>query len=87
MKNLPDLKNLCGSHGSAIYDARAKIESYIAHRIEREDQIKQAIGEGAKTPTEIARKVYVGLDENLFKLAEKSVEAHLEKLEAEQFEI
>lgn len=83
MKNLPNLKNLCGSHGSAIYDAKAKIESYIAHRIERENQIKQAINEGAKTASEIVEKVYVGLNEKLFKLAEKSVEAHLEKLETE----
>lgn len=87
MKNLPNLKNLCGSHGSAIYDAKTKIESYIEHRIERENQIKQAMNEGAKTPTEIVEKVYIGLDEKLFKLAEKSVEAHLEKLKAEQFKI
>lgn len=83
MKNLPNLKNLCGSHGSAIYDAKAKIESYIAHRLERENQIKQAINEGAQTPQEIVRKVYVGLDEKLLKLAEKSVEAHLEKINAD----
>lgn len=83
MKNLPDLKNLCGSHGSAIYDAQAKIESYIAHRLERENQIKRAITEGAKTASEIVEKVYAGLDEKLFKLAEKSVEAHLEKINAE----
>jgi len=86
MKNLPNLKNLCGSHGSAIYDAKTKIESYIAHRLERENQIKQAIESGAETPAEIARKVYVELDEKLFKLAEKSVEAHLEKIEAEKAE-
>lgn len=85
MKNLPKLKNLCGSHGSAIYDAKTKIESYIAHRTMRENQIKQALREGAKTPTEIVEKVYAGLDEKLFKLAEKSVEAHLEKLMSERF--
>lgn len=83
MKNLPDLKNLCGSHGSAIYDAKAKIEEYIAHRLEREKQIIEAIESGAKTPQEIVQKVYVGLDEKLVRLAEKSVEAHFEKLKAE----
>jgi endoribonuclease LACTB2 len=83
MKNLPNLKHLCGSHGAAVFDAKAKIENYIAHRLEREKQIIQAIQAGAKTPPEIVRKVYIGLDEKLIKLAEKSVEAHLEKLKAE----
>ena len=83
MKNLPNLKHLCGSHGSAVFDAPAKIESYIAHRTEREKQILRAIEAGAKTPREIVAKVYTGLDGKLVKLAEKSVEAHLEKLRKE----
>ena len=83
MKNLPNLKHLCGSHGSAVFDAKAKIEGYIAHRLERENQILKAIESGAKTPREIVGKVYIGLDEKLIRLAEKSVEAHLEKLSAE----
>ncbi len=83
MRDLPNLKHLCGSHGSAIFDAKAKIESYIAHRLEREQQILKAIGTGAKTPEEIRKIVYQNLDERLFRLAEKSVEAHLEKLAAE----
>jgi endoribonuclease LACTB2 len=80
MKNLPDLRFLCGSHGAAIYDAKAKIEEYILHRLERENRILEAFQTGAKTPSEIVEKVYVGLDEKLLKLAEKSVSAHLEKL-------
>ena len=83
MKNLPNLKHLCGSHGAAVFDAKAKIESYIAHRLEREKQILKAIETGAKTPEEIRKIVYQNLDERLFRLAEKSVEAHLEKLTAE----
>lgn len=83
MKNLPNLRFLCGSHGSAIFNGKAKIEEYISHRLEREKQIVGAIESGAKTPSEIVAKVYVGLDEKLVRLAEKSVEAHLEKLQAE----
>lgn len=80
MKSLPQLRFLCGSHGSAIFNGKEKIEEYIAHRLEREKQIVSALESGAKTPREIVEKVYVGLDEKLVRLAEKSVEAHLEKL-------
>ncbi len=84
LKNLPNLKFLCGSHGSAIFDARAKIENYIAHRLEREKQILQAIESGAQTIGEIVAAVYADLQPELVRLAEKSVAAHLEKLREEQ---
>lgn len=83
MKNLPNLKHLCGSHGAAVFDAEAKIESYIRHRLEREKQILHAVESGAKTSQEIVEKVYANLDEKLIELAKKSVEAHLEKLRTE----
>ncbi len=80
MKNLPNLRFLCGSHGAAMVDAKSKIESYIAHRLERERQILEASENGAKTPREIVEKVYQNVAPELWNLAEKSVEAHLEKL-------
>jgi endoribonuclease LACTB2 len=84
MKNLPGLRFLCGSHGAAIFDARGKIESFIRHRLEREQKILEAIETGAKTPREIVRRVYRDVSEDLWDLAEKSVEAHLEKIRAEK---
>ena len=83
MKNLPNLRFLCGSHGAAVYDAKGKIEEYIAHRTEREKMILEAFQNGAKTPREIIGKVYISLPPELLELAEKSVEAHLEKLKDE----
>ena len=80
LRNLPNLRFLCGSHGSAIFDAKSKIESYIAHRIEREKQILVALQNGATTVPEIVEAVYVDLKPELIRLAEKSVEAHLEKI-------
>lgn len=80
MKNLPNLNFLCGSHGAAVYNAPGKIDAYIEHRLEREEQILQTVRQGFKTPSEIVKKVYGGLNSNLIPLAEKSVEAHLEKL-------
>jgi glyoxylase-like metal-dependent hydrolase (beta-lactamase superfamily II)/8-oxo-dGTP pyrophosphatase MutT (NUDIX family) len=84
MKNLPNLRFLCGSHGAAVPNAKGKIEEYIAHRLEREKQILEALQNGAKTAREIVEQVYVGLKPELFKLAEKSVEAHLEKIKNDE---
>ena len=80
MKNLPNLRFLCGAHGAAVFDARGKIEEYIAHRLEREKQILQAIAAGAKTASEIAERIYPDLDPKLFLAAAQSVSAHLAKL-------
>jgi glyoxylase-like metal-dependent hydrolase (beta-lactamase superfamily II) len=83
MKNLPGLRFLCGSHGAAIFDARGKIESFTAHRLEREQKILAAFRAGAKTPREIVERVYQDVSPALWNLAEKSVAAHLEKLKIE----
>jgi ribonuclease/clavin/mitogillin len=80
LRDLPNLRFLCGSHGAAVFGAQAKIESFITHRLEREQEIVEAMQNGAQTVGEIVEKVYVGLKPELLKLAEKSVEAHLEKL-------
>lgn len=83
MKNLPNLRFLCGSHGAAVFDAKGKIEGYIAHQLEREGQVLEAFENGAKTPREIVEQVYTDISPALYELAEKSVAAHLEKLQKE----
>ncbi len=83
MKNLPNLRHLCGSHGAAVYDAKGKIKTYIAHRLERENQVLEAFQNGAQTAEKIAEIIYQKLDPKVFPLAVKSVEAHLEKLRAD----
>ncbi len=80
---LPNLNFLCGSHGAAVYDARGKIREYIEHRIQREEQILQLVRQGISEIDEIVENVYTGLDPKLIPLAGKSVDAHLEKLRAE----
>ncbi len=83
LRGLPNLRFLCGSHGSAIYNAKGKIEEYISHRVEREKQILQALSEGAKTAEEIVEKLYVDLKPELVRLAIGTVNAHLEKIKNE----
>jgi endoribonuclease LACTB2 len=84
MRDLPNLRFLCGSHGAAVFGAKAKIENYIAHRLEREKRILEALENGATAAREIVEQVYTDVPPALYPLAEKSVEAHLEKIKEEK---
>jgi DNA-binding Lrp family transcriptional regulator len=63
--------------------ARARVEQYIAHRLEREENILQAVRAGASTPQEIVARVYTDVNPKAHAMAERAVLAHLEKLEAD----
>ncbi|HSP35704.1 MAG TPA: MBL fold metallo-hydrolase, partial [Thermoanaerobaculia bacterium] len=76
-------KRIWPAHGPTRDPAVALIDEYIAHRLERERQVLDAIAAGAKTPAEIRRHIYGDLDERLHKAAEIQVEAHLIKLREE----
>jgi glyoxylase-like metal-dependent hydrolase (beta-lactamase superfamily II)/8-oxo-dGTP pyrophosphatase MutT (NUDIX family) len=78
---LPRVRVLYGGHGAAMANPRAKIEEYIAHRLEREANILSAVREGASTPREIVGRVYADVSPKLHAMAERAVLAHLEKLE------
>lgn len=80
MLDLPCLKYLCGSHGAAVFDAKAKINEYIEHRKSREIQVLAALRGGARTELEIAEIVYHDLEPRLMPLAVETVRAHLEKI-------
>jgi hypothetical protein len=82
---LPNVKVLFGGHGAAVASPRAKIEEYIAHRLERERNILQAVRAGASSPQEIVRRVYTDVNPKAHAMAERAVLAHLQKLEAENF--
>lgn len=71
------------AHGPVREDAVALIDEYIAHRLERERQVLDAIAAGAKTPTEMRARIYPQLDERLHQAAEIQIEAHLTKLREE----
>jgi ribonuclease/clavin/mitogillin len=69
-------------HGPPVAAASGKIEQYLAHRQDREAKIFDALGSPAST-REIVARVYTDVDPSLHVLAEATVRAHLEKLEAE----
>jgi glyoxylase-like metal-dependent hydrolase (beta-lactamase superfamily II) len=80
MRSLPGLSILLGGHGPAVATPYQKIEEYISHRLEREQNILAAVRAGATTPKEIVEKVYTDVSPKAYAMAERAVLAHLEKL-------
>ncbi|MBO0719430.1 MAG: MBL fold metallo-hydrolase [Blastocatellia bacterium] len=78
--DLPRLSALMPGHGPVLVDARGRIEEYIAHRLERERQIVDAMKHGERAIPAIVKYIYTDVPEAMHKLAEMSVLAHLEKL-------
>jgi glyoxylase-like metal-dependent hydrolase (beta-lactamase superfamily II)/8-oxo-dGTP pyrophosphatase MutT (NUDIX family) len=80
---LDKLTALLPGHGPIIADARAKIEKYITHRLAREAKIIEALQASPLTIPAIVKQVYTDAAPAMHQLAELSVRAHLEKLQAE----
>jgi glyoxylase-like metal-dependent hydrolase (beta-lactamase superfamily II) len=78
-----DIAEIVPAHGPIITEPQAKLEEYIAHRIEREQQVLQALEvlpPGA-TIRQLVQHIYTDVDPQLHRVAAWSVEAHLIKLE------
>jgi len=71
------------AHGPCIEDGVAKVREYIAHRLERENQILTALRGGAATVREVVKIVYAAYPEALHAAAGQSVGSHLRKLESD----
>jgi glyoxylase-like metal-dependent hydrolase (beta-lactamase superfamily II) len=82
LQRIRDLRprRLLPGHGPIVEDPLTLIDEYVAHRMEREQQILKAMLEGARTVKEIVRRVYPALPESLSDAAADSVRAHLAKL-------
>ena len=75
-----DIRRIYSAHGPVIEDGPGKIEEYIAHRLQRERQILEALGDGLRTIPDMVAKIYADVDTKLHKVAAGSVESHLKKL-------
>ena len=72
-------------HGPRVDDAMALLDTYLSHRREREEQVWRAArdrGPGVR-PADLVAQIYRGYPEDLWPLAARSVEAHLDKLARE----
>ena len=78
---------LLPAHGPAVDGPKAiadLIRGYIDHRLMRERQVIDALARGHATVQAIADYIYDGLDAALMPAARENVQAHLDKLAAEQ---
>jgi ribonuclease/clavin/mitogillin len=78
-----DVQKIYPGHGPVIENAKAKIQQYLDHRLEREQQILNELSGGPKTIIAMVRSIYAAYPENLYAAAGQSVESHLIKLERE----
>ena len=78
-----ELDRLYPGHGPEMDQPQEVISWYIAHRIQREQEILDAVGKGFTEVEAIVGEVYRDVDRSLHPLAARSVSAHLRKLEEE----
>lgn len=64
-------------HGDPVDDAAGTLDAYRRHRLEREERVRRAVEEGARSVGEIRRRAYDRVPEGLAWAADASVRAHL----------
>ena len=64
-------------HGAPVTDPAARIGWLLAHRREREAQIRAALAEGPATATALTAHLYADVPHTLWPAAERNVLAHL----------
>jgi ribonuclease/clavin/mitogillin len=81
---LPNLKVLCPGHGPLVHDARERLQFYIDHRNQREEQIVEILQRGEPvTSWEIMDEMYTDIDRRLRRAADGNVRTHLAQLKQE----
>ncbi|MFZ1993782.1 MAG: MBL fold metallo-hydrolase [Solirubrobacteraceae bacterium] len=78
-----DLSVLLPGHGPPVNDPAAKLDEYVAHRLERERRLVDALRAGARTVGEMLDAAWDDVPEALRPAATVTLAAHLDKLQAE----
>lgn len=78
-----DLDVLCPGHGPYVWDPAAKIDEYVAHRLERERLLVDALAAGARSEDELLDRAWADVPVELRFAAAFTLRAHLEKLREE----
>jgi glyoxylase-like metal-dependent hydrolase (beta-lactamase superfamily II) len=78
-----DLALLAPGHGPWITDPAARIDEYIAHRLDRERRLLEAIAAGQRSRAALLASVWDDVPVELGPAAAFAMQAQLEKLESE----
>ncbi len=76
-------ERLYPGHGPVVEDPAAKLDEYVAHRLERERRILAALEAGARTEDELLAHAWDAIPEGLRLPATWTLQAHLDQLRAE----
>ncbi len=77
------LEILAPGHGPPVADPSAKLDAYIAHRLDRERRLELALADGRRTLDELLDEVWDDVPVALRPAAAVTLAAHLDKLEEE----
>lgn len=72
-----DIDVLLPGHGPVLTQPAAVLSAYRDHRARRLDEVKHALGSGARTPGDVVAMVYADVPKTLWPAAEQSVRAQL----------
>jgi glyoxylase-like metal-dependent hydrolase (beta-lactamase superfamily II) len=73
-------RTLWPTHGNSVTDPQPFLAAYLAHRVDREQQVLAQVRGGAGSIEAIVKMLYANVREELHKPAGRSVLAHLVKL-------
>jgi glyoxylase-like metal-dependent hydrolase (beta-lactamase superfamily II) len=77
------LRRILPGHGPEVLDPDAKLDAYVAHRLERERRILAALDAGLRDEDELVDAAWDDVPEGLRIPARWTLRAHLDKLRAE----
>jgi len=77
------VRRIYPAHGPVIEDGPALLAEYVEHRLMRERQILEALGDGLATIPAMVERIYAQVPRNLHLMAGQSVASHLKKLARE----
>ncbi len=78
-----DFDVICPGHGPPVWEPRAKLDEYIAHRNDRERRLIMSLKAGRRTTDELLDDVWSDVAPGLRPAAAVTLAAHLDKLEEE----
>ena len=78
-----ELDLIAPGHGPLVTDPEAKLDQYIAHRLDRERRLVAALAEGRRTVDDLLDQVWDDAPAVLRPAAAVTLAAHLDKLEEE----